>query len=106
MFDSKPEANRWLELKDELRAGLIQNLERPKPIPVVIRGHLIFRYRPDFRYMRGGKRVVEDVKSWYTASLRDWKRTKKILFALYGIEVVEVIKGKKRGNRPAPVGEG
>lgn len=98
MFDSRAEADRWLELKEELRAGGISNLERPKRIPVVINGVVIFRYKPDFRYVRDGKRVTEDVKSEFTAGLREWKRTKKILKALYNLDVVVVIRGKRRGK--------
>lgn len=98
-FDSYPEADRWFELVEEQRAGRITLLERQVVIPVVINGVKVFRYTADFRYFRGGARVVEDVKSAYTAGLREWKRTKKILEALYGLKVVEVIRGKKRGDK-------
>jgi hypothetical protein len=105
-FDSRPEADRWDELVAERAAGRITNLTRQVVIRVVINGVFVFRYTADFQYMRDGKRVVEDVKSPYTAKFREWKRTRKIIKALYNLDIVEVIRGKKRGakGRHPPTG--
>jgi hypothetical protein len=36
-------------------------------------------------------RVVEDCKSAFTRKNREWRRTKKMMLAFHGIEVVEVL---------------
>lgn len=97
-FDSEGEAERWPVLLEQQRLGLISNLERQKTIPAVINGKVVFRYKCDFRYMRGGKRVVEDYKSEFTRRLPDYRIKVKVLRALYNLEIVEVIKEKKRGK--------
>lgn len=91
-FDSKSEAARWPVLLEEQRQGLIQNLERQKTIAAVINGKIVFRYKCDFRYIRGGRRVVEDVKSSFTRTLPEYRLKMKTLRALYNLEIVEIIK--------------
>lgn len=91
-FDSKSEAERWPVLLEQQRRGLIQSLERQKTIVAVINGVVVFRYKCDFRYMRGGRRVVEDVKSKFTRTLPEYRLKMKTLRALYNLEIVEIIK--------------
>lgn len=70
-FDSKAEANRWLELKLLQRAGEIADLERQKRFKlqdafIAWNGEkiLAITYVADFVYTdrRTGKTVIEDVK--------------------------------------------
>lgn len=94
-FDSQKEARRWQALLVEQQGGLIQSLRRQVPIRVpvknVVTGEetIAFVYRADFYYIRGGKRVVEDVKSPMTKKLPMYRLKKRMLKAVYGIEIVE-----------------
>ena len=48
-------------------------------------------YTADFRYRDdNGKVVIEDVKSWATAQERSYRLRKRLVEALYGIEIREV----------------
>lgn len=106
-FDSRGEADRWAELVEMQRIGQIHFLQRQVNIPAVVNGKLIFRYRADFTFVRGGKRVVEDYKSSFTRTLPDYRIKKKLLSAL-GTEIVEIVREKKRGDkrRGAAAGDG
>lgn len=86
-FDSKRESRRYLELKMLLQAGHISDLELQIPFPCVVNGKKICSYKADFAYTQDGERVVEDVKGFVT---RDFRLKKKLVEALYGIEVVIV----------------
>jgi hypothetical protein len=90
-FDSKAEANRWLNLKLLERAGEITRLERQVRFPLVVDGVKVCSYIADFSYFTKEKRVVEDVKSPATASLPVFKIKSKLVKALYGIDV-EIVK--------------
>jgi len=61
-FPSEAEAHRFAALKLELRCGLISDLELQPYYPVVLDGTVMTTYKADFRYMRDGVQVVEDVK--------------------------------------------
>jgi Protein of unknown function (DUF1064) len=88
-FDSKREAARYLELRTLERAGLITNLQRPKPYQLTVNGVKIGRYKPDFTYVENGAEVVEDVKSPATKKARDYVLRKKLMLAIHGIEIRE-----------------
>lgn len=98
-FDSKVEHDRYLELLVMERAGVITELEchpvweliPPQKVPGKrgFRGH---RYTADFRYMRDGKMVVEDVKSVRTREERDYIINRKLMWMLKGIYVEEVVR--------------
>lgn len=62
VFDSAAEARRWSVLKLEERAGLITGLERQVPYAITINGEHIAKWIADFRYVRDGQTVCEDVK--------------------------------------------
>ena len=49
-------------------------------------------YTADFRYMRDGQQVVEDVKSVRTREERDYIINRKLMYMLKGIYVHEVIR--------------
>ena len=93
-FDSKREAQRYVELKALLAAGVIDNLEMQPPYKIVWNGVKVCKYIADFRYtlVETGVVVVEDVKSVYTAKLDTYRLKKKLMLACHGIEVQEVIR--------------
>lgn len=90
-FDSQAESRRYLWLKAEQAAGRIRDLVVHPVYPLVVNGQPIGRFVPDFHYVRDGRVVVEDVKSPVTAALRVYQMKKRLLAALRGIEVVEVL---------------
>lgn len=90
VFDSKAESRRFRDLRLMEAAGAITNLRRQVPYPLRVNGVLIQTYRADHVYEQDGRTVVEDVKSPATAARLDWKRTKKLMQAVYGIAVQEV----------------
>jgi hypothetical protein len=85
-FASKREARRYLDFREQQRAGLIRDLQTQTEIPIVVNGVTVTRYIADFTYTRDGARVVEDAKGAKT----DVYRLKKKLLAALGVEVVEV----------------
>lgn len=88
-FDSKAEARRWSDLKNMERAGTIELLERQPKYPLVVSGLKIATYKADFAYTdrRTGEHIVEDVKGFLTPVYR---LKKKLVKALYGVEIREV----------------
>lgn len=88
-FDSKKEANRYVELHNEEKHRRIEGLRCQPAFRIEVRGQLICDYVADFEYMRAGVRVVEDVKSVATRT-GIYKIKKKLLKAVHGIDVVEV----------------
>lgn len=83
-FDSKREAERYLELK-----VLVQGTVEVHPrFPLYVGDVLIATYEADFRYETpDGEVVVEDVKGVKTAVYR---LKKKLVEVLYGIKITEV----------------
>jgi hypothetical protein len=90
-FDSEVEAKRYLQLIAEQAQGTISGLELQPSFHFELNGVLICTYKADFAYIRDGVRVVEDCKSAFTRKNREWRRTKKMMLAFHGIEVVEVL---------------
>lgn len=104
-FDSKKEANRYLELKLLEKAGEIQNLRLQVKYVLIpsqyeqvysekkhayIRGKLIERecsYVADFVYEEGGETIVEDTKGFRT---QDYMIKRKMMLYLMGIRIREV----------------
>jgi hypothetical protein len=98
-FDSKAEHDRYLELLVMERAGVISQLEchpRWEIIPAQkIPGHRQFNaahYTADFKYIRDGKMVVEDVKSSYTREDKAYILRRKLMYQVHGIYVEEVVR--------------
>lgn len=91
-FDSKAESRRYDELKLLLRAGLIRDLELQPAYPIVLNGVKVCVYRGDFRYydITKGKVILEDVKSEATRINSTYRLKRKLVLAVYGIEIVEV----------------
>lgn len=99
-FDSKKEANRYLELKQMQNSGLISDLTLQKPFILVsgtrIAGEL--RKRPSVRYIadfvyfdnRVGKTVVEDVKSAITKKDKVYRLKKHLMKTVHNIDILEI----------------
>lgn len=86
-FDSKKEATRYGQLKIMQQCGLIHDLKLQVSYPLVVQGVKIATYRADFVYTEGIKGVTEDVKGMRTPV---YNLKKKLMKALYGIEIKEV----------------
>jgi hypothetical protein len=88
-FDSRKEAGRYVALKLMQKHRLIADLETQPEFPLVVNGRKIGKYIADFRYFDHelGVTVVEDVKGVRTAVYR---LKKKLVLALYGVDVQEV----------------
>ncbi len=88
-FDSKREAQRYLELKMIEKAGLISNLERQVIFLLVDKFEYMgkkireIRYIADFTYNEQGNKIIEDVKSWITQKRPDYKIKVKLLMKRY-----------------------
>lgn len=90
-FDSKAEAARYSELFIMQHRGEISDLECQPEYEILLNGHKICKYIPDFRYLdKTGRRHIEDVKS--KATITSTYRLKKKLFeAMYSGLVVEEV---------------
>lgn len=86
VFDSKMEAARYNDLKLLEKAGEIESLIVHPVFPIVVNDTVICRYIADFSYYEGEKKIVEDVKGFKT---RDYILKKKLVKAIYGIEILE-----------------
>lgn len=93
-FDSKAEANRWIELKALADRGEISLLERQVVFELIpkqlVNGKTAERsvtYKADFVYHYKGDTVVEDVKGVKTP---EYIIKRKLMLYRYGIKVQEV----------------
>ena len=90
-FDSVKEADRYCELKILEKVNIIKDLEL-QPV-YVLQEHFkhdgqwerAITYKADFRYIEGGKVIVEDVKGMKTDV---YKIKRKLFLKRYGDEVV------------------
>lgn len=94
-FDSKQEYQQYLKLLAREKAGEIEDLRRQVKFSLFdaggnCRGEHIGTYRADFVYRERGELRVADAKSKFTKRLRDWPRTKALMKACHGIEVIEL----------------
>lgn len=89
-FDSKKEGNRYLELKQLLIASKISKLTlQPEYVlqeSFKLNGktHRAIKYVSDFRYVKDGVVIVEDVKGFLTDV---YKLKKKLFLFKYGSEL-------------------
>jgi len=90
-FDSQKEAKRYQELQWMQQAGLIQDLELQPRYDLIVNGHKLGFYRGDFRYkdVATDSVILEDVKSPATGTAV-YRLKKKLVKALYGVEIIEV----------------
>ncbi len=99
-FDSVAEHDRYLELRVMEKAGVISGLECHPRYEILPRqetpsGRPDFRpvvYTPDFRYVREGRTVVEEVKSEYSRQERDYVLRRKLILYTLGIYVEELVR--------------
>lgn len=98
-FDSKAEAGRYLELRQQLKDGEIQGLVLQPEFDLIPTGRIphektlrAHKYTADFQYIRNGKIVVEDVKSAYTRKDREYILNRKLMWYLKHIYVHEVVR--------------
>lgn len=91
-FDSRKEGRRYEKLALRQKAGEIGNLEFQVSYDLVVNGELVSRYVADFRYIivATGETVVEDVKSRATRINRVYRIKKKLMKAIYNIEIKEI----------------
>lgn len=91
-FDSRKEGRRYEKLALRLKAGEIGNLEFQVAYDMIVNGQLVTRYVADFRYLlvATGEMVVEDVKSKATRINRVYRIKKKLMKAIYNIEIKEI----------------
>lgn len=98
-FHSKAEAERYGELMMLAAAGKIKYLARQVKYPLIVMQVLITTYFADFTYTDSdGKFIAEDVKGVMTPVYRI---KKKLMLALYGIDILETGKTRKRKRRKA-----
>lgn len=87
-FPSMAEFNRFAGLKLLLRAGEIHELELQPSFPVVINFQKICTYKADFKYKtKAGETIIEDVKGSEKYVTDLFKLKKKLVEAVYGIEI-------------------
>ena len=91
VFDSQAEARRWQELRLMEKADAIHALEVHPTFFFSINNVSLGYYKADFQYWENGRRIVEDVKSEATRKLPVFRLKKKMMLALHGIEVQEVL---------------
>lgn len=97
-FASKAEAQRYSELKILEKAGTLSALRLQPRYELVVSGVKIGTYVGDFCYWDGHESctVVEDVKGVRTPV---YQLKKKLMKALYGIEIREVTRNARPGRR-------
>lgn len=93
-FDSKGEAKRWLQLRNEEKLGLISNLRRQVTYVLATSVYINGRKKPplryiaDFVYTRLGIEIIEDYKGG--SPLREVYKVKRHLMkAVHGIDIFE-----------------
>uniref|UniRef100_A0A6M3IN66 DUF1064 domain-containing protein n=1 Tax=viral metagenome TaxID=1070528 RepID=A0A6M3IN66_9ZZZZ len=87
VLDSKHEAKRYQDLLFLEAAGHITDLKRQVEFHLIVNGWKIASYFADFCYIENAKKIVEDAKGCKT---RDYTIKKKLMKALFGIEIKEV----------------
>jgi len=88
-YDSKKESKNGAALKERLRKGEIRDLEFQKTIRLEVNGYLVCKYIADAVYYENDVYVIEDTKSAFTAKLPVYRIKKKLVKAIYGIDIKE-----------------
>lgn len=113
-FDSKKEMQRYIVLKEAERMGVISNLElqvKYELIPAVKEEYvehlktkdkiktrtlqLPITYTCDFRYLKDGEVIVEDVKASPKMLPKEFVLKEKMMFALKGIRIKKIYSVKE-----------
>lgn len=85
-FYSKAEARRYSCLKLLEKSGEISDLSLQPRFDLIVNGKKCGFYKADFKYIDGGKEVVEDVKGMKTPV---YNLKKKLVKAIYDIDIYE-----------------
>jgi len=85
-FASKKEARQDAKLLLRQQHGQIRELRRQVPYPFVINGIEVAEYIADWTYWEGDAHIVHDAKGRRTDV---YKLKKRLLLALYGVEIRE-----------------
>lgn len=90
-YDSQKECTRWHELCVLQEAGKISHLVYHPSYEIVVAGVYIGKMTLDSRYHDNERNidVYEDVKGGRVTATRDYRLRKKIVEAIYGIEISE-----------------
>ena len=90
-FDSKKEATYYGILKLKEKAKLIDRFEMQVRYDLVVHNIKIGFYKADFVTYKNGKAIeVIDVKSEMTKKLPVYRLKKKLMKAIYNIDIVEI----------------
>ncbi len=98
VFDSKAEANRFVQLRLMERGGLIRDLTTQPSWDLIVKGTKVGVFTGDFRYVQCEKGkperlIIEDVKSPVTAKGEAYRLRVRLWKTIYpGIEFREVMK--------------
>lgn len=95
-FDSKMEYQRFLDLKLQARAGLIQKLRRQVRYSLDAADVHICTYIADFVYEKDGETVVEDSKGFKT---KEYLLKRRLMKEILGITILET-SGYKASKAP------
>jgi len=85
-FDSKKEAQRYLELKTLQSLNYITGLQLQVKYDLIVNKIKICKYIADFKYFEKGSVIVEDCKGVLTPI---YKLKKKLMKAIYNIDILE-----------------
>lgn len=90
-FDSKKEAGYYGILRLKEKANLIDRFEMQVRYDLVVNNIQVGFYKADFVTYKNGKALeVIDVKSEMTKKLPVYRLKKKLIKAIYGIDIVEI----------------
>lgn len=91
-FDSIKEADHYIRLKAMLGNREIKEIKRQVRYDLIVNGLLIAFYKADFVVTHWtGEKEVQDVKSIVTRNLATYQMKKKLMKAIHGIDIVEII---------------
>lgn len=91
-FDSIKEADHYILLKSMLSNREIKDIKRQVRYDLIVNGLLIAFYKADFVVTHWtGEKEVQDVKSIVTRNLATYQMKKKLMKAIHGIDIVEII---------------
>lgn len=92
IYDSKAEATYCEQLKLRRRAGEIESLELQPRFPLRVNDVIVGEYVADAMYVdvRTGKTHVIDVKGGEATRTQLYRLKKKLMLAIYNIEIEEV----------------
>ena len=89
-FDSLKEANRFRFLRQQQIEGRIKGLKLQHKFEFVVNGERVCSYIADFTYTSNEVGfIVEDVKSEFTRRQPVYRIKKKLMKAVFGIEILE-----------------